>query len=256
MKDFYEAYYAAVVTSQAHHLFCERVFGRDLGQHGFMDQAQLDLLLQVLQLDASHHGLDLGCGNGLIAEYMSDRTGAHITGLDYIVGAISQAQHRTIEKANRLSFRVGDINQLALSPNAFDAILSIDSMYFSTDYAATIRALKLALRPKGQLAIFFSHGREPWVPKESFPKETLSPDKTPLAQALIANDLTFQTWDLTPQDYELAQRRKAVLADLKPQFAAEGNLFIYENRLGDADGISQAIEDGLHARYLYQVITE
>jgi len=37
----------------------------------------------VLQLDASHHGLDLGCGNGLIAEYVSDRTGAHITGLDY-----------------------------------------------------------------------------------------------------------------------------------------------------------------------------
>lgn len=62
---------------------CERVFGRDLGQHGYMNQAQLDLLLQVLQLDASHHGLDLGCGNGLIAEYVSDRTGAHITGLDY-----------------------------------------------------------------------------------------------------------------------------------------------------------------------------
>ena len=255
MRDFYAAYYAAVATSQAHHIFCERVFGRDLGQHGFMDQAQLELLLQVFPLDASHHVLDLGCGNGQIAEYLSDRTGAHIIGLDYIDLAINQAHHRTIGKANRLTFRVGDINQLDLPPNVFDFIISIDSMYFSTDYSATIRELKLALRPKGQLAIFFSHGREPWVPKEAFSKETLSPDKTPLAQALSANDLTFRAWDLTRQDYELAQRRKTVLAELKSQFAAEGNLFIYENRLGDADGISQAIEDGLHARYLYQVFT-
>jgi hypothetical protein len=103
------------------------------------------------------------------------------------------------------------------------------------------------------MAIFFSYGRESWVPKDEFPKEMLSPDKTPLAEALTANDLTFRTWDLTHQDYQLAQRRKEVLMELRPQFEAEGTLFIYENRLGDAEGIRQAIEDGLHARYLYHV---
>jgi hypothetical protein len=51
--------------------------------------------------------------------------------------------------------------------------------------------------------------------------------------------------------YILAQRRKAVLAELRPLFEAEGNAFIHANRMGDANGISQAIEDGLHARYLY-----
>ena len=103
------------------------------------------------------------------------------------------------------------------------------------------------------MAMFFSYGREPWVPKDEFPKEKLPPDKTPLAEALLANDLTFRTWDLTSQDYELAQSRKKVLGDLKPQFEAEGAMFLYENRMGDAEGISQAIEDGLHARYLYHV---
>ena len=101
--------------------------------------------------------------------------------------------------------------------------------------------------------MFFSHGREPWVPIAEFKKETLPPDKTPLAEALRANDLTFRTWDLTRQDYELAQRRKEVLAELQPQFEAEGALFIYDNRMGDAKGISQAIEDGLHTRYLYLI---
>ncbi len=254
MKNFYTAYYAAIEHSQAYHLFCERVFGIDLGQHGFADVQQLDLLMQLAGLDAAKCALDLGCGDGRIAEYISDRTGASITGLDYVAAAIRSAQMRTQAKAARLEFFVGDINQLELPRDAFDVILSIDTLYFSEDYAATIRALKDALKPGGQIALLFSHGREPWVPKEQFPRETLPPDKTPLAQALGANGLTFRTWDLTQRDYELAIRRKQVLAELEAQFDAEGTRFIYDNRLGDANGIAQAIEDGLHARYLYQAV--
>jgi cyclopropane fatty-acyl-phospholipid synthase-like methyltransferase len=253
MKDFYSHYYAAIEHSQAHAAFCERVFGRNLGQHGFMDMQQLELLLAVTRLGPQSRVLDLGCGNGLIAEYISDCTGAHVAGLDYIPDAIRQAQEHTQAKADRLSFFVGDINRLELAPRAFDTILSIDTLYFSQDYVATIRQLKAALKPNGQMAILFSHGREPWVPKEEFPKETLPPDQTPLADALKANGLAFRTWDLTQQDYRLAQLRRQVLTELRPQFEAEGNLFIYENRMGDAKGISQAIEDGLHARYLYHV---
>ena len=253
MKDFYEAYYAATEHSQAHHLFCERVFGMDLCQHGFADLEQLDLLLRVTRLRAGQHGLDLGCGNGLIAEYLSDRSGAQFTGLDYIPQAISQAKKRTAIKSKRLAFVVGDINHLELSPASFDVILSIDSIYFSEDYVATLRQLKNALRPGGQMAFLYSHGREPWVPVEQFRKETILPDRTPLAESLRANDLTFRTWDLTQQEYELAQKRKRVLTELKPQFDAEGTTFIYENRMGDAEGISQAIEAGLHARYLYLI---
>ena len=90
------------------------------------------------------------------------------------------------------------------------------------------------------------------MPKDQFRAETLPPDKTPLGEALKANDLRFRTFDLTEQDYRLAQLRKQVLAELKPRFEAEGILFIWENRWGDANGVSQAIEAGLHKRYLYQ----
>jgi len=255
MKDFYTAFYAAIQHSRAHARFCGRVFGRDLGQHGFADQAQLELLLQVLDLHPGQRVLDLGCGSGLISEYISDCTGAHLTGLDYIPEAIRQAQDRTAAKSERLEFVVGDINRLELPGGAFDAVVSIDTIYFGEDYAVTIEALKAALQPGGQMAFLYSHGREPWVPVSEFPKETLPPDSTPLAAALQANHLAFRTWDLTRQDYDLAQRRKAVLEDLKAEFEAEGNLFIFQNRLGDANGISQAIEEGLHARYLYHCRT-
>ena len=35
--------------------------------------------------------------------------------------------------------------------------------------------------------------------------------------------------------------------------ASTDSLFIYENRMGDAAGIRQAVADGLHARYFYHV---
>ncbi|MGW8249338.1 MAG: class I SAM-dependent methyltransferase [Anaerolineales bacterium] len=251
MIDFYTAFYSVAERSQAHNAFCERVFGKDLSQHGFADLAQLRLLMEATRLDSHQYALDLGCGNGMITEYLSDCTGAHFTGLDNIPEAIHQAQLRTAAKSDRLTFAVEDINQLELADHAFDVILSIDSMYFSKDYTDTINRMKAALKPGGQMAILYSYGREPWVPIEEFPNEKLPAEKTPLAEALRANDLTFRTWDLTRQDYELALHRKEVLSELKLQFEAEGLMFIYENRMGDAEGISQAIEDGLHARYLY-----
>jgi SAM-dependent methyltransferase len=255
MRDFYENFYAAIEESQAHAAFCERVFGRNLGQHGFADMEQLDKLIEVTQPGPNSHLLDLGCGDGRIAEYISDRTGAHVTGIDYIPAAIEHAQRRTALKAERLRFLVGDINALDLPSGAFDVILSIDTIYFSDDYAHTLRHWIERLRPHGQLAIFYAHGREPWVPVEDFPAQTLPPDCTPLAQALAANHLAYQTWEFTAADYRLALRRLEVLTELRPQFEAEGITFIYENRMGDARGVSQAIEMKLQRRYLYLAST-
>jgi cyclopropane fatty-acyl-phospholipid synthase-like methyltransferase len=251
MWDFYDNFYRATATSTVHSEFCTRVFGLDLCQHGFADMAQLDALIAAAQLGPEQHVLDLGCGTGLIAEYLSDRSGAHVTGLDYVPDAIRQACERTRAKADRLDFVVGDINALALPPSAYDVIVSIDTIYFGEDYAATIAALAVALRPGGRLAFLYSHGREPWVPAEEFDVTTLSAPNTPLAKALSANGFTFTVTDFTADDLRLAIRRQEVLADLRDRFEAEGNLFIYENRLGDANGIRQACEDGLQRRYLY-----
>ena len=251
MKDFYEKYYALVEHSQAHHDFCENTFGKDLAQHGFADVEQLEQLIQYAGLEQKTNVLDLGCGNGMIAEYLSDRTGAHVTGIDYIVQAVNTAKVRTATKSDRLKFMFGDINNLELPPQAFDTIILLDTIYFSEDYVKTIRELKTALRPGGKLAIFFSYGREPHIAPEDFPKDRLPPDKTPLAEALRKNTLRFETWDLTAADYRNAQKRKQMLPQLKVQFEQEDAMFIYENRLGEAECISKSIEDGLHKRYLY-----
>lgn len=250
MQDFYESFYQVASRSPAHGAFCAQVYGRNLCQHGFADMEQIDALIGALQIDARSSVLDVGCGTGLISEYVADQTGASVSGLDASERAITEAQTRTASRSQPLTFMTGDIRTLLLPAQTYDAILLIDSIYFSEDYALTISQLAAALRPAGRLGFLYSYGREPWVPREQFPAENLAADRTPLGVALSVNGLAFTVQDFTQRDYALAQRRKQVLSALRPQFEAEGITFIWENRMGDAHGVSQAVEEGLHRRYL------
>ncbi len=253
MHDFYIRYYDAAEHSRAHATFCEYAYGRNLCQHGFATMEQLAELIRVAGLTPKSRALDLGCGNGMITEYLADVTGAHFTGLDDVASAIAAAAKRTQVKCHHLDFVVGDLTRPNLPPDSFDFLLSIDTIYFSDDYADTLRQWRALLRRNGHMAIFFSHGVDPEHPKETFRRETLPPDRTPLADVLRQLGLVFQTCDLTQQDYALAQRKKEILTQLKPEFEAEGNLFLYENRIGEALGVADAVESGMHARYLYDV---
>ncbi len=250
MRDFYERFYAAVPSSPVHALFCERAFGLDLGQHGFADLAQIDALVEATGMRSGQRVLDLGCGDGRIAEYLSDQTGAHLTGLDYVPEAIRLARERTAPKADRLAFAVGDLNALNLPAREFDLVLSIDTIYFSEDLARTIGQLAAALRPGGRMAFLYSYGWEPPEPPEAFDATTLEPDRTPLAVALKANGLGVRTQDWTAADCRLAQSRKRILEALEPRFRAEGLDFVYQNRMGEARGIVRGCDLDLHRRYL------
>jgi SAM-dependent methyltransferase len=249
MYEFYQRYYAAMQTSRAHAAFCEQAYGANLCQHGFMDMEQLDELLSAVQLTPGEKVLELGCGNGLVAELISDRTGAHILGIDYIAEAIRQANERTAEKRARLAFEVGDIGKLDFSPAAFDVMLSIDTLYFS-DLDQTLFQVRRVLRSGGRMGIYYAHGI--WS-DSSYPPESLLPDQTPLAEALRTLDLPYEWREFTRQDHDLAVRKIAALERLKPVFEAEGNQFLYENRIAESHGQKNFTEQGTSRRYLYLV---
>ncbi len=50
-----------------------------------------------------------------------------------------------------------------------------------------------------------------------------------------------------------SQRKKEIVEKLKIAFEQEGNQFLYENRIGETLGVLEAIESGMHTRYLYRV---
>ena len=130
MFDFYTRFYAAVAASAANAEYCARVYGRNLCQHGFADLPHLDHLIQISGIGADHRVLDLGCGNGMIAEYIADQTGAHVTGIDMIAQAIEDAEARTQDKRDLLEFLVMDMASLDFPPASFDVVISIDTLYF------------------------------------------------------------------------------------------------------------------------------
>jgi cyclopropane fatty-acyl-phospholipid synthase-like methyltransferase len=250
MCEWYRRYYSTAPCSRAHALFCQRLYGRDFCQQGFADMRQVERLLGVLHLQPESRVLELGCGSGGIAEYISDLTGAVVTGLDNVPEAIALAEKRALRKAGRLRFVLGSMDRMGFPEATFDAIVAIDALYF-TDLNQTIAQMRFVLAPGGEVGILYSHGANPKVPLAMFPRETLPPDRTPLAQALQQQGFAYRTWDLTKEDYQHARRKKDIAENLRARFEAEGNLFLYENRYGEAEGVMAAIKARAHRRYLY-----
>lgn len=248
MRDWYTRYYTRAPFSAAHHDFCERVYGKDLCQHGYMDMAQLHKLLDVMHLSEKDYVLELGCGNGMVAEYISDATGAHIHGMDYIPTAIEQANARTETKRDRLRFEVGDINEIHFPGGMFTAIIAIDTLYFS-DLEDTIGRLKRMLKGRRQIGAYYTLIL--W--NEEDDQAALQPHNTPLGQSLQKHELLYEPYDFAHAEYERSKLILQLAPEFKPRFEAEGNLFLYENRMVEAEGNVRFYETGRFSRYLYHV---
>jgi cyclopropane fatty-acyl-phospholipid synthase-like methyltransferase len=244
---FYEEYYTRTQHSKAHAAFCERVYGKDLCQHGMMDMEQMGKLLDILALDADHHVLELGCGNGAVAEYISDVTMARITAVDTSAVAVAQAIARTGEKRSRLRFVHGDMLEVVFAPKTFDTIVAIDSLYFVHDLDRMISRLRNMAKPGAQMGVFWSS----WV-GEGESREPLLPHKNEFAETLQNQGLQYKTWDLTEQEVRHWTRKLRVASELKEAFEAEGNAFLYRKRHIEAEQHQPHVDAGRVSRYLYQ----
>ena len=234
--------------SAAHAEFCRRVFGKNLCQADLMDMVQLEKLLAVLNLSAESRVLDLACGIGAIAEYISDTTGAHIVGVDIADKAITYAQERTRKKRDRLEFRHGDMNDLDLPPASFDTVIAVASLHYTHDLDETIRQLINVLIPGGQMGLFtFQYAHESDSP------DVVLPENTDLARALRNHSLDFRTWEFTEQEIKIWRRQLQAARELREAFREEGNLDLCEDRIEECGIDLPRAEAGRKRRYLYHV---
>ena len=246
---YYQKFYPAARASVAHSRLCERVFGVDLTQEGMTDMPALHHLLQLLAIKVGDHVLDLGCGAGMIAEYVADKTGANVTGLDYAAPAIAEAQERTKCKQSPLTFVNGDMNSLDLPEQSFDAVISLDTLYWVADMTDIMAQVAKLLKPSGQMGIFMLQH----VP-EGRTADDYGANETPLGQSLAKLGLTFDAHNYTVQNAAFWHRNYEGAKALRDEFEAEGNGFIAASliREGDEDFLP-FIEAGTIVRYLYHV---
>ena len=234
--------------SKAYSSFCERVFGKDLCQANVMDMVHLEKLLEVLNLTPENRVLDLGCGMGRIAEYISDVTDAHVLGIDIADEVIACAQARTKEKRYRLEFREGDLNNLQLPPASVDTIIAIATLHYVEDLDKTISQMKAILKPHGQMGLFSFQ-----YLSDNDPPDILLPNNTTLAQVLKKHDLPFRTWNFTEREKEVYRRQRQVATELMEEFRAEGNLDLCEDRIEECEEDLPLLEAGKKQQYLYHV---
>lgn len=246
---YYRDFYDKAHVSKAHSKFCKLAFGLDLTQEGQMDMDGIHDLLDRLQLKPGQSLLDLGCGAGGISEYISDQTGAHVTGLDNSQTAVFVANERTKDKHDRLKFFTADLNRLDLDEHAYDAAVSIDTIYWVNDTVSSIQSIVNSIKPGGQLIIIIVQ-----IPDDCNQPEDLEIENTFVAKALDTLELNYQAVDVTESFLDFWPRVKRVLTALKQDFESEGNLFIYENLMREAETeYIPAVESGSIRRYLYHV---
>lgn len=239
-----------VLESPTYGVLCERVYGKNLLQFNMVDMEQLGKLLEILNLNDETTVLDLGCGAGMISEYISDSTGAKVTGLDFTPGAIKMARERTKNKRDRLNFIVGDLNDLDLTVNSFDTVIAIDTLYFVDDIESTITRVKAALKSGGQMGIFFSE-----IIGQDNPEELLLPGKNRLGRVLNELGARYETWDFTELESVHWNKLKTVLNELKPRFEDEGEgiLELLKDLLNEANEMLGYVNSQRTNRYLYRV---
>ncbi len=246
---YYQHYYPAAQASNAHSKLCERVFGKDLTQDGQVDMDSLHDMLTNLDVKETNLVLDLGCGAGGISEYISDMTGANVTGLDYAESAIVTALDRTASKRDRLNFVHGDMNALKFPENSFDKIISLDTIYWVADIDTAMASLVRLIKPAGRLALFVSA-----TPEFEDGPDSYEPDGTWIALSLSQLGLEYDVYDYTASFLNFWPRLKKVALELKDDFVAEGNEVIFDSFMLDADeDYLPAAEAGKLCRYLYIV---
>lgn len=112
--------------------------------------------VERLNLAPGARVLDVCCGSGASALPAAERVGAtgHVLGVDLAENLLALARAKASARGlANAEFRSGDLLDLGLPENHFDAVVCVFGIFFVPDMPAAVRALWRVVRPGGRLAI-------------------------------------------------------------------------------------------------------
>jgi SAM-dependent methyltransferase len=251
LKGDFDRIFAAAPSSAVFAEYCRRVYGAPLPLLDMLDVGELDALTRMLALAPGDRVADLGCGAGAIAEVLSDRTGAAVTGLDFAPSAIRSARDRTADRADRLRFVEGELDELDLEPGIWHAVLAVDSLYFARDLDAVVGRILSLLGPGGRFVAYFTARQ-----REGDGPGVLEEGGTRLARALAARARGWSAVDQTALQGQIFRRSLDACAELGEAFEAEGLGWLAEGRVREAKEMLRLQAEGAVRRYRYVVVAE
>jgi len=140
--------------------------------HALYDQAYVDQydphavrritrMLPRFALTGAERVLDVGCGNGVLAEVIADRVSAYV-GVDFSRAFVDAARSRCAARGSRnAAFECGDVVRFCAGrPRAFDAAFALDvaEHIYDEELGEIFRAVRSSLRPGGRFYLHMPNG--------------------------------------------------------------------------------------------------
>jgi cyclopropane fatty-acyl-phospholipid synthase-like methyltransferase len=114
-----------------------------------------DIIGDKLGLRAGEHLLDVGCGAGVPAIRLGQRTDARITAITNSDWHLGEASRRVKAAGLRGQVRIehGDAAALSYPDGTFDAVLALESLPHAADRGQWVREMLRVLRPGGRAVL-------------------------------------------------------------------------------------------------------
>lgn len=112
--------------------------------------------IELLALRPAERILDLGCGHGRSLPRLADEVPqGSVSGVDHSALMLERARRRCarLVRSRRVVLQRCDAARLPFEDGAFDAVLSVHTIYFWPDPAAQLREIHRVLRAGGRLAL-------------------------------------------------------------------------------------------------------
>ena len=244
--------YKTMEECQAFRQYCQEAHGNALIQMNELDNGTLEQIVGLLQLDSTHTAADIGCGNGSLTEYLSDRSGRRFIGMDASIYAIRLAEERTQAKSQRLTFRIGDINQAWEVLEEFseiDTIVAMEVLFASQDLERTLQDFTYLLRGKGQMLLIANQH----VNDSHREAERLLPEGTDISRAAFTLGLPTTVYDLTPAKLAYLERSISLLKRYEEAFRREGQHDFWAARMIYDRKMIKRVQEGLTKRFMVHI---
>lgn len=132
-------------------------YGKPIG--AWADRYETEAVMRLLDVRPGERVLDLGAGTGRHAVELA-RRGADVVAVDASGDMLGVAETRTRGTSVRLVR--ADATDLPFAAGAFDAVLAVTSLCFTSDPMAVLSEAKRVLRPGGRLVIGELNARSLW----------------------------------------------------------------------------------------------
>jgi ubiquinone/menaquinone biosynthesis C-methylase UbiE len=108
-------------------------------------------MARLLAVDDNNAVLDIGCGNGYMLNLLAGQFDGNFCGIDISESILKSAEryNRKFVRNGKLSFIVGNANELPFGNAVFDKVFTINTVYFWDNLNTTLAEIHRVLKPNG-----------------------------------------------------------------------------------------------------------